>query len=391
MRAVLFPLVLALAACGPITITVANPPRPSASPTPLPSTTAVPSAVPTSKPSAAPTPRATATSTVPPTPPGASGPPAPNHQPLSQAGAAATFGKPPWAVAAAPDGKVYVADNFGNQVVQVTSTGTVVPVAGTGKDGTGDVGGQVAVEAVIRQPTGLAIDSQGRLLILEHGTSTGYPRVLRLEPDGRLSLVYNLPSDDDWVRNHLAVGLVAGGGDQILFTTWDTANAKAGSNDVADYSLWEVPAEGQAPKLLHSDTQTDLLLAGVDGQGRLYYQRQNGASAKVIRIDPATGERVPLVDERSGLSWCSVDQRGNIVFSRGGGEVSVWLPGGEAWTLATQFSGVNPGVSQNNRFAGVAPDGTAYVASYMSAALFPHAIPADKLAARATAPIPEFK
>jgi sugar lactone lactonase YvrE len=74
----------------------------------------------------------------------------------------------PWGVAVDPAGNIYFADTGNRQVRKVTlSTGKVSIVAGTGQPGySGD--GQLAVNAQLRFPTGVAVDSAGSVYIADY-------------------------------------------------------------------------------------------------------------------------------------------------------------------------------------------------------------------------------
>ena len=73
----------------------------------------------------------------------------------------------PAGIACDAAGNVYVADYFNNRVRQITTTGIISTVAGTGAVGyLGD--GTAATGAKLNQPTGVAIDGSGNLLIADN-------------------------------------------------------------------------------------------------------------------------------------------------------------------------------------------------------------------------------
>jgi uncharacterized protein (TIGR03437 family) len=75
----------------------------------------------------------------------------------------------PYGVAVDSAGNIFVADHDDNRVREV-SGGILTTIAGNGKAGFSGDGGPAA-SAVINQPTGVAIDSSGNLLILDNGNS----------------------------------------------------------------------------------------------------------------------------------------------------------------------------------------------------------------------------
>jgi uncharacterized protein (TIGR03437 family) len=72
----------------------------------------------------------------------------------------------PSAVAADADGNLFIADTFNHRIRRVSSSGIVTTIAGDGAPGfTGD--GGAATAARFRSPAGLAIDSSGRIYVAD--------------------------------------------------------------------------------------------------------------------------------------------------------------------------------------------------------------------------------
>ena len=86
----------------------------------------------------------------------------------------------PYGVAVAPDGTLYVADRGHHRVLRRGSDGTVSVYAGTGVQSDDDSDdGELAKEATLNQPWGLALMPDGSLLI-----TTYFGRVRRVDPSG---------------------------------------------------------------------------------------------------------------------------------------------------------------------------------------------------------------
>ncbi|KFL36522.1 hypothetical protein N788_12480 [Arenimonas donghaensis DSM 18148 = HO3-R19] len=87
----------------------------------------------------------------------------------------------PGALAAAPDGSVYIADNGNFRIRRVDPQGIITTVAGTGVEGDAGLGGP-ATQAQLSVVTALALDQQGRLYIAQ----AQHHRILRIGGDGQL-------------------------------------------------------------------------------------------------------------------------------------------------------------------------------------------------------------
>jgi uncharacterized protein (TIGR03437 family) len=91
----------------------------------------------------------------------------------------------PVAVAVDTSGNLYIAERSGHVVREVGSDGKINTVAGTGTAGAPSAETGVAVQQPLRYPQGLAMDSQGRLLIAD----TQNNRIRRLNSDGTITTV----------------------------------------------------------------------------------------------------------------------------------------------------------------------------------------------------------
>ncbi len=90
----------------------------------------------------------------------------------------------PWAVIYDSAGALLIADHGNDKVRRVGTDGVISTIAGTGTVGlSGDAG--PAVAAKLNHPGGLAIDTTGRLLIVDKGND----RIRRIEADGTINTI----------------------------------------------------------------------------------------------------------------------------------------------------------------------------------------------------------
>ena len=90
----------------------------------------------------------------------------------------------PGAVAVDGSGNLYIADSRNNSVRKVDSTGTITTVAGTGEYGFGGDGGP-AVQALLRDPAGVAVDEAGNLYIADRENL----RIRKVDSTGTITTV----------------------------------------------------------------------------------------------------------------------------------------------------------------------------------------------------------
>ncbi len=137
---------------------------------------------------------------------------------LDGPGADAQFSQPK-GVAVHPDGSIYVADSGNNRIRRIAPDLSVTTVAGDGppaiEGNRGDFRNGPASEARFRDPSALAFDKEGNLLISDIGNN----RIRSLSPDGEVSTVAGgsrVSAPDSAVWNP---GTRDGPGDQAYFSS----------------------------------------------------------------------------------------------------------------------------------------------------------------------------
>lgn len=137
----------------------------------------------------------------------------------------------PVAVAVSAAGVVFVADADDFRVRMITPSGMIQAYAGTGKQGSKGVGGK-AVDAELDDPTSLAIDATGRLLIGDRRNR----RVLAVETDGVLSSVATVSSglvDGVAVASDTSVLIANSGTHAVMRISGQVAGREAGNGEQA--------------------------------------------------------------------------------------------------------------------------------------------------------------
>jgi sugar lactone lactonase YvrE len=102
----------------------------------------------------------------------------------------------PEALALAPDGGIYIADDIRNQVLERLPDGRFRVVAGSGAKGYSGDGG-AATKAEIDDPGGMAVSSHGTLYFADSGND----RIRAVSPTGVITTVAGDGQDSEWVAD----------------------------------------------------------------------------------------------------------------------------------------------------------------------------------------------
>ena len=144
-----------------------------------------------------------------------------------------------------PFGNIYIADAQGHRVRQVSPSGVIRTIAGTGQSGFSGDGGPASA-AQLNSPYGLAMDNRGNLYIADLGNG----RVRKVGPDGFISTVVAAP----------------------LVSPRNLAIDNAGNLYVSDFdghAVYRIGTDGAIIPLLNSGLRYPTALA-VDRAGVLY-------------------------------------------------------------------------------------------------------------------------
>ncbi|QHT58928.1 hypothetical protein GXP70_02355 [Paenibacillus lycopersici] len=200
----------------------------------------------------------------------------------------------PSAVAVDGSGNLYIADTDNNKIRKVLTDGSISTVAGNGNYGYAGDEGQ-AVEAELRSPAGVAIDSAGNLYIADKYNN----RVRRVAPDGVITTIAGTGSSDYAGDNGPAV-------DAALSSPSGVAVDSAGNLYIADTSnhrIRKVDTTGFITTVAGSDD------SGYSGDGgpavdaRLYYPNAVAVDdAGNLYIADTYNNRIRKVDISGNIS-----------------------------------------------------------------------------------------
>ena len=264
----------------------------------------------------------------------------------------ATFADP-FGVAVDSEGNVIIADAGANNLIRrVTKEGAVETIAGSAGDGEG-YGDGPALSSKLNTPSGIAINDDGEIIIAD----TSNNRIRKLSSDKQVSTVAGTgaPGYRDGAAKDAQfdgpIGLAVDEAGNIFVA--DSYNDRIRKISV-DGIVSTVAGAGQPG---HLDGQADSALfdtpcgVAVDKQGNVFVA--DTANDRVRKIT-SQGEVTTLADEAAGLDrpvGLAVTHDGFIfVTSEGGGRIHRITPEGEATLYSGHATGFMNGAGERARF-----------------------------------------
>jgi sugar lactone lactonase YvrE len=255
----------------------------------------------------------------------------------------------PSALAAAPDGSIYVADEINQRIRRIDPKGRISTIAGTGKRGFGGDGGP-ATAATLQDPGALALAPDGSLYVAD--THNSRLRVIR--PDGTIATVAG--TDDQ--------GFSGDGGPAVRAQLREPGGVVVASNgtvffsDTADNRIRRIAADGT--------------IATVAGTGAAGFSGDGGAATSAQLNAPAglalQADGTLLVADSGNNRVRRIAPNGLITTLAGTGTAGSGGDGGAAREaqlngpsdVAADASGVYIAEAGGNRVRVVSPSGTIF-------------------------------
>ncbi|WP_375591828.1 carbohydrate-binding protein [Chitiniphilus eburneus] len=249
-----------------------------------------------------------------------------NHQPgldnFVPATSVAAF--EPKGLAIDTGGNLYIAEAVAHRIRKVSPDGIISTIAGTGEAGFAGDGGP-ASEALLNQPQGMAVDSEGAIYIAD----TGNDRIRRIAPDGTINTVAGG-----------GAGGLGDGGQAIAASLAQPADVTVdaqGNLYIADSSNHRIRrvaadgiissvAQGEMPRYLaggwipfegpqSSDIGTPLSVA-LDAQGRVHFSGYENVVMKISPLFPGFNPTDFAVPDESGEEIYQFDGDGRHIATR---------------------------------------------------------------------------
>ena len=182
-------------------------------------------------------------------------------------------------------GNVYVADTGNHRVRRINVTGTIATIAGTGEQGYGGDGGP-ATEALLEEVRAVAVDAQGTVFV----ASTS--RIRTIDGRGTIDTLVGEGGSDLAVDAQGTVYLAAGTTIRRI-DDQGTISTFAGTGDAIAYHLWESGRAAETPL-------SNAVGLAVGNQGKLYVTDLGNQAVRVVR--PAFQITVQLGDSDESIA-----------------------------------------------------------------------------------------
>ena len=240
----------------------------------------------------------------------------------------------PYGVAVDSAGNVYIADSSNQRIRKVDSTGTITTIAGTGEFGFSGDGGP-AVEAELRSPYGVAVDSAGNLYIADVSDH----RIRKVDSTGTITTIAGTGE----------FGFSGDGGPAVeaeLRSPYGVAVDSAGNlyiADVSDQRIRKVDSTGT--------------ITTIAGTGEFGFSGDGGPAVEAELYDPYgvavdSAGNVYIADS-SNQRIRKVDSTGTITTIAGTGELGFSGDGGQAAAARLAFPygvAVHPAGANRSQF-----------------------------------------
>ena len=239
----------------------------------------------------------------------------------------------PAGVAVDGAGNVYIADVGSNRIRRVDPSGTIVTIAGTGERGFAGDGG-TAVEALLANPTDVAVDEAGNLYIADAFNG----RIRRVDFSGTIATIAGTGErgfagdGGAAVEAQLAdpLGVAVDGAGNLYIA--DAYNYRIRRVDpsgtiatIAGTGERGFPGDGGAAVTAQLDLPTGV---EVDGEGNIYIADAYGN--RILKLTPASGRTPTYPTGPSAVQPFSITDRGGVSLSSQGLFPSVLVGYGQA-------------------------------------------------------------
>jgi hypothetical protein len=255
--------------------------------------------------------------------------------------------KEPEALAAGPDGRLYIVDTGRDEVLQRLPDGKFAVVAGDGRHGfSGDGGPAVDARLALDTDSGVAVSANGTLYIADSGND----RVRGVLPNGTIETVAGgghvglsttkpVPAREASLNepNGSVAGLAMGPNEELYFAINSGVYRLAPNGDI----YWVVGEDEPLPKNYSWDgnpaVQNDFLYAvrlAFDSKGDLYVAGGGGSYGLYEKTPSGVLRFITVLREGGTVGVLASGPNGSVIESYGKGVLSL-APDGTTTTVAT--------------------------------------------------------